>query len=368
VDANKWNYYRILQVQPDAPHEVIRHNYTILLQKLRIHPDLGGNDRDAALINVAYETLRHPQKRLEYDQQLLRQNSLLTVAQRHLTGSALFSIKPKGSSAPTKEKNQRNYYRILQVHPDAHETVIRERYMALLNTSDLPRDLLNEAYFVLNNPQKRVEYDRLLKRYKHAVAVKKMQAETDELNKDIRHRSDSFASSKIYSRNEFDYYSGCCLQTFPDLSGREITSMNYSPLITRYCEFCKTPHSFDSKTNDKTLCLICDSPLFSPGKEILGKSIRCLERIKRSESIIFYVYWPGQKLPGRLFDISPKGLRFNTEFGLDTGQIIKIEGEKFKAVAEVVHSQVEDNRSSIGVCFRTVLFHSAKGSFLLTSV
>jgi curved DNA-binding protein CbpA len=103
------------------------------------------------------------------------------------------------------------------VHPDAHPTVIRERYMALSNKSDLPHDLLDEAYFVLNNPQKRVEYDRLLKRYKHAIAVKKMQMETDELNKDIRLRSDSFASSKIIpGMNSITIPAGC--HKFPDLS------------------------------------------------------------------------------------------------------------------------------------------------------
>jgi hypothetical protein len=101
---------------------------------------------------------------------------------------------------------------------------------------------------------------------------------------------------------------------------------------------------------------------------MLGRSIRSLERVKKSENIIFYVYWPGKKFPGRLFDISPKGLGFNTELGLDTGQIIKVEGEKFKAVAKVIHSKVENNRSSIGVCFRTVFFNSAKGNFLLASV
>jgi len=366
MDANKFNYYRILQIQPDATHEVIRHNYTILLQKLRMHPDLGGNNIDAALINVAYETLSHPGKRAEYDKLLLRQNNLLTVSQRHLTHPALFSGKPKIYSAPTKEKNQRNYYRILQVHPDAHPTVIRERYMALSNNSDLPQDLLDEAYFVLNNPKKRLEYDRLLKRYKHTIAVKKLQAGSNEIDKDIRPRNDSFASIETYTRNELDNYSDCLYG--PDLPSRKLASMIYQPLITRYCEFCKTPYSSDPKNNHKTLCLVCDSPLFTPCKEMLGRSIRSLERVKKSENIIFYVYWPGKKFPGRLFDISPKGLGFNTELGLDTGQIIKVEGEKFKAVAKVIHSKVENNRSSIGVCFRTVFFNSAKGNFLLASV
>jgi curved DNA-binding protein CbpA len=354
------NYYRILQVQPDAPPEVIRHNYTILLQKLRMHPDLGGNNTDAALINVAYETLRHPEKRAEYDQLLLKQNNLSTVSQRHLTRPGLFSGKPKQHSAATTEKNQRNYYRILQVHPDAHATVIRERYTALSIKSELPQDLLDEAYYVLNNLQKRVEYDRLLKIYKHVTAVKKMETGNDRGNKNIRLGNDGL-------RNEFDNFSSYLLHS-PDLCGRNTDPVIYHPVITRNCAFCKTPYSSDLENNYKTLCLICDSPLFPSDEEMLGKATRSLDRIKRSENIIFYVYWPSQKLPGYLFDISPKGLRFETDFGLDTGQIIKIEGEKFKAVAEVIHSHMEAKKNSVGVCFRTVLFDSEKGNFLFTSV
>jgi curved DNA-binding protein CbpA len=354
------NYYRILQVQPDAPPEVIRHNYTILLKKLRIHPDLGGNDLDAALINVAYETLRRPERRAEYDQLLLKQNNLLTVSQRHMTCSAFFLEKPKQYSAATKEKNQRNYYRILQVHPDAHATVIRERYMVLSTKSELPQDLLDEAYYVLNNLQKRVEYDRFLKIYKHAIAVKKMERGNDKENKDIRLGNDDLRNE---CENFFD-----SLSHLPDLSNRHTEPIIYDPIFTRYCAFCKTPYTSDQENNYKTFCHICDSPLFSPDEEMLGKATRSLDRIKKSENIIFYVYWPSQKLPGYLFDISPKGLRFKSDFGLDTGQIIKIEGEKFKAVAEVIHIQVEDKKNSIGVCFRTILFNSEKGNFLLTSV
>ena len=57
---NRRNFYRILQVQPDAPTEVIRNNYRTLLQKLRLHPDLGGDLRNASLVNQAWQTLRDP--------------------------------------------------------------------------------------------------------------------------------------------------------------------------------------------------------------------------------------------------------------------------------------------------------------------
>lgn len=67
---NRRNYYRILQVQPDAPPEVIRASYRTLMRELRVHPDLGGTDFDASVLNEAYETLSDPARRTAYDRWL----------------------------------------------------------------------------------------------------------------------------------------------------------------------------------------------------------------------------------------------------------------------------------------------------------
>jgi curved DNA-binding protein CbpA len=64
---NRRNYYRVLHVQPDAPAEIIRTSYRTLMQRLRMHPDLGGDHWNAALINEAFETLSDPAKRAAYD-------------------------------------------------------------------------------------------------------------------------------------------------------------------------------------------------------------------------------------------------------------------------------------------------------------
>lgn len=66
------NYYQLLHVQPDAPEEIIKSSYRTLMLKLRCHPDMGGEDGVAARINLAYETLTHPEKRARYDRELLR--------------------------------------------------------------------------------------------------------------------------------------------------------------------------------------------------------------------------------------------------------------------------------------------------------
>lgn len=77
---NRRNYYRILQVQPDAPNEVIKASYRTLMKRLKCHPDLGGTHPLAALVNDAYQTLSHPRKRDEYDLLLLMRQSKASIS------------------------------------------------------------------------------------------------------------------------------------------------------------------------------------------------------------------------------------------------------------------------------------------------
>jgi curved DNA-binding protein CbpA len=68
---NRRNFYRILQVQPEAPVEVIKASYRALMTKLNAHPDRGGDHENAVLINQAYAVLSDVQKRKKYDDILL---------------------------------------------------------------------------------------------------------------------------------------------------------------------------------------------------------------------------------------------------------------------------------------------------------
>ena len=67
---NQRTYYQILHVQSDAPLEVIRSSYRTMMQKLKMHPDLGGCHENAAIVNEAYNVLTNPTKRAEYDASL----------------------------------------------------------------------------------------------------------------------------------------------------------------------------------------------------------------------------------------------------------------------------------------------------------
>jgi len=67
---NRRNYYRILHVQPDSHREIIKASYRTLMQKLKQHPDLGGDNWNASILNEAYSILTNSKKRAAYDKTL----------------------------------------------------------------------------------------------------------------------------------------------------------------------------------------------------------------------------------------------------------------------------------------------------------
>ncbi len=72
------DYYKILHVHSDADPEIIKVSYRTLMQTLKLHPDLGGDHAEAALINEAYSVLSNPSSRAHYDK-------LLGLARRPIT-------------------------------------------------------------------------------------------------------------------------------------------------------------------------------------------------------------------------------------------------------------------------------------------
>jgi curved DNA-binding protein len=69
------DYYNVLQVSPHAHIEVIKSSYRTLMSKLNMHPDKGGDEERAKLINAAYEILSNEKLRADYDIQYNSQMS-----------------------------------------------------------------------------------------------------------------------------------------------------------------------------------------------------------------------------------------------------------------------------------------------------
>ncbi len=363
---NRRNYYRILEVQPDAPFEVIRHNYKILMKKLRMHPDLGGNQQDAVLINLAYETLSNPKKRAVYDQKLLQEKDIVQLSQGHLKRNNLFPRRKKISPKSLTGRNRRNYYRLLNVQPDAHGAVIRARYSYLIKKGQLPSELLYEAYVILNNVQKRLEYDRLLRKYGHSKAIQKIKTDSEKIKhneKEVFVPIDHeilLTDKGIGINKEWDDCRG---------SNRKEKDEYFEPSMSKYCYSGNVIEAYKQCSGYNLFCPEFSSPLSDFQEDLFNRSGRVLTRIKKTGPIFFYIHRDGPRLHGYIFDISPLGLRFMTRYELDIGQNIKIYGENFESVAKVIHNRIENDQVlSIGVQFEKVAFYSAKSNFLQQNV
>ena len=104
---NRRNYYRILQVQPDAPEEIIRACYRTLMRELKQHPDLGGDHWNAAILNEAFEVLSNSEKRDEYDKELFAQYVQKPLPKSSSGKKPLFSFFCPFCKRPLARKAQR---------------------------------------------------------------------------------------------------------------------------------------------------------------------------------------------------------------------------------------------------------------------
>lgn len=356
---NRRNYYRILQVQPDASLGVITSNYRTLLQKLRLHPDLGGESRNASLINRAYATLRCPTKRAIYHRQVLRQHGLAKLSRGHRSRIPIAPKARHNNASSDQHGNRRDYYRILHIQPDASDCIVRSSYRTLLNKSTTTTGLLDEAFRVLSAPNIRMRYDHFLKQYSHVDIVDLMHGHATnndppkKLNTELMLNR---TSRKIFkSTNSYAFHSN---------TPSPRRNLGYTSSISHYCAFCKTPYEHSPCTHSSLLCTECESPLLPPPKMLAEQSRRILSRLSQRSPVLFYPYWPGAAHTASLCNISPTGLCFAISQKLNRGHIIKIDGQDFKAVGEVTYSRNEEDQITAGVRFLTVQFDKQKGHFL----
>ncbi len=366
-NEDRRNHYRTLNVQPDAPLESIKNNYRTLLQKLRLHPDLGGENWNASIINEAYNVLRNPLKRSAYDKELLQRYDLKSLSRGNLAKEAT----PQDNNifdSEDRHGNKRNLYRFFNIQPDSPEHIIKTTYLTLSKNPDIPKDLLKEAYTILSNPDKRALYDKLISQISHADAL-------DKLTKNQQKKeeaSQQLAQEPTSTTEKTNAVSNVVKSNKSQLNSKYGSSNKsvYQPVITQYCTFCKTPHNQSPCKQTAAFCNECKSPLFPPSKAFLEQQRRDIIRIAKDHDINFYAYWPGKKLTGTISDISPTGLQLVSSIALNKDQIIKLDGEDFKAVGIVSYNKDESATGETkinGIQFLTVNFNKRKGHFFSES-
>ena len=300
------NHYRVLGVQPDATPQVIRSAYRALMQTLRTHPDLGGDNEIAVAVNSAYQVLRRPASRLKYDRQLLEQwdIAVLTGAPRRARANTV-----------TCSGNRRNYYRLLGVQPDAPAELIAAAYRAGGPMESEDQCLLDEAYAVLAEPEQRKRYDEWLADGGHAGAVAAMR-------------------------------------------GRDT-------VIDRFCFFCKAPHCEYPYSGHAQSCHACGSPL-APVDNAEEAARRSFTRLGLDCPVEVTCSWPTAAYRARVTELTPAGLSLHVPEAVNLASVVRIRAEGFDAVANVIHSRADDAGLQCGVAFLSVMF-SAAGLFVDTA-
>lgn len=187
--------------------------------------------------------------------------------------------------------------------------------------------LINEAYGVLSDSAKRAEYDRSLG-----------------------------ASWARTGRSTGD-------PAASDRPGRE-PEPETSRMDETCCLFCGSAQPLPQLS----LCAVCRSPLTPAGSPHLeAGGCRAARRVASEGSVRYFVAWP-QTTPeqGRIVDVSPRGLQFESSSPIEVHRIIKLEGPLLDAVSRVATRREGRGSFSIGVEFYTVAFHQARGTFLST--
>lgn len=346
--TNRRNFYRLLQIQPDAPLSIIKSSYRTLLRKLRMHPDLGGDSASARDLNLAYSTLKSAPRRAAYDRELRQRYKIETLSRGQQPGNLTHQGSHRFAAGA---ENRRNYYRLLQVQPDASLAVIQACYQKLLSSSAAPQPLLTQAYRVLSEPGRRQQYDKqLLKRR----SPQKAQAKPDtslslqpQSNRNTSNTSDPIAAAD-------------------PCSSAQVTTQKPLNASTR-CWFCKTSH-VAARLNQEH-CLRCGSPLFLlPGDELAQHISRSLARIDKIARLHIYTSWPGAQHAAILNNLSPQGLRLTTKHKLRQGQRVKINAQNFKAVGQVAYASRSFMLTSAGIQFYAVTFGQPIGNFISETI
>ena len=151
------NYYKILQVVPDACQEVIQAAFKALSKK--IHPDKRSDRKDEAteamaILNEAYEILSNPVKRHAYDRALF-------------SGVSITESDGSGETAPQPEPRSWNTAESRELYP---------LYRSAVNAFNESFDYLNSKIFIHGGNKKYVFYpsrEELLEARRLLIKAKK---------------------------------------------------------------------------------------------------------------------------------------------------------------------------------------------------
>jgi hypothetical protein len=232
-----------------------------------------------------------------------------------------------------------DYYRVLNVPPDAGASTIEASYRVLMQRlktetsigADRAERALNEAYAILCDSERRAAYD---------------------LQRDI-----AAASARSATR--------------PD--ERPTADNADAHFGAHACLFCGTPHGLPRALERDDDCAACGSPLCPAERHRHDYSgQRMLGRMPKHLPLLLYTGWPqAQPFAAEMHNISLNGMKIATLQRLPVNQIVKIDCEVCRALGRIAYCERDAQRAegfAMGVEFLTLRFTKSAGTFVSARV
>lgn len=310
-------------------------------------------------------------------------------------------------SPPPGVDNRRNYYRVLHVQPEAPAEVIKASYRTLMTRLKVHPDLggshaqaamINEAWAVLGDPERRAAYDRLLRRRgpppRAAGAgagaggaggggfqpmgpgqwpAGRGRAGEAAANPPGGAAPEPAPERAGEPRTQADTSAGAGVDGGPGTphapaAAEPATDPDVASLLQRehHCALCGHAAMPDPRPDAR--CLRCNAPLAalplpgSPGHELLGR--RGAIRRAQGHVAMLRIGWPSPELPVRWRDLSLTGLSVFTPRPIAPGQRIHISDQALEAVAEVVACRPQGRLFTVHARLVTALLLQSTGVFM----
>jgi hypothetical protein len=210
-----------------------------------------------------------------------------------------------------------DYYRILQIQPDAPAPMIHTSYQTLVRRAlrDSPGGdeiaRLDAAYAVLSDPQRRAAYD---------------------------------------------------IERAARTGGRERAAKPGS------CLFCGAPHAVEHELKRDDECRACASPLYPAERHRLEYSgQRILGRIQMRLPVSIWTTWHRDTpIVGEMRNLSLNGMAFAASLLFETNQIVRIDCTELRALGRIAHAEQATSGAypfSAGVEFLTLRLPEGGGTF-----
>lgn len=270
-----------------------------------------------------------------------------------------------------------NYYQLLHLHPEAPQAMVKAAYRTVMQKLKAHPDLggcaeqaaiINQAYEVLSNSDKRAAYDRELSGAAKKTSHSKKKSSTfSSASAESKQTPEDRQSNAQNTRKHFQF------------SQNGINQQSH-------CVFCGAAQPTDNELS--SCCSICDSPLQSSVVDENHASNetarRRIIRLPQSGPVIICRKQDFQNLQSqndfsnrhaqmgaaaKALDVSLSGMRLATGLELRMDELLRVENDALIAVAEIVNQhQLNAGGRQYGLRFMRLHLKQVQGGFVSTAV